>query len=90
MPTINPYNYSPSVNILRDSEKHLHYIPTYNSQIVWEQIVGNYSKGIRAFTIVGAYGSGKSAFFWAFQKTVTESNIYFNRISSDFFFYKKN
>lgn len=90
MPTINPYNYSPSVNILRDREKNLHYIPTYNGQIVWDQILNNYSKGIRAFTIVGAYGTGKSAFFWAFQKTLNSNTHYFENSNSDLFKYKEH
>lgn len=90
MPTSNLYNYSPSVNILRDREKSLNYIPTYNSQIVWEQIVSNYSKGIRAFTIVGAYGTGKSAFFWAFQKSIESPNTYFSRTQESTLFSFKN
>jgi len=59
------YSYSPSVNILRDKGRQLPYIQTYNSQRAFEQIVDLAPLGSRAFSLVGAYGSGKSTFLWA-------------------------
>ncbi len=61
-------NFSPSINIIRDRKKQLHYIPTANSQRIYNQIIDNYSTGSRSFNIVGSYGTGKSAFLYAFEK----------------------
>jgi hypothetical protein len=70
-------SFSPSVNIVRDEAQELFYIPTRNAQIVFGQIVDNYLSGIHCFNIVGAYGTGKSAFLWAFQQTLAKRNEYF-------------
>lgn len=76
MPTIN-HSYSPSVNIKRDRRKSLSYIPTPNSKEVANSIVGGLFSGSRSHVIVGAYGSGKSIFLWAFSKTLAQSKSYF-------------
>lgn len=78
--TINKY--SPSVNIKRDFKKSLAYIPTPNAKEVANQLIGGLSSGKRSHVIVGAYGSGKSIFLWAFAKTLTQSKSYFP-LSSD-------
>lgn len=70
-------SYSPSVNIVRDAKQELSYLPTQNAQRVFGQIVNNYLSGIHCFNIVGAYGTGKSAFLWAFQQTLKKKHEYF-------------
>lgn len=69
--------YSPSVNIIRDAARELAYLPTPNACTVFGQIVNNYRSGIRCFNIVGAYGTGKSAFLWAFEQTLTGKQPFF-------------
>lgn len=69
--------YSPSVNIKRDCVKSLAYIPTPNSKEVANQVLGGFYGGVRSHVIVGAYGSGKSIFLWAFAKTLAQSKSYF-------------
>ena len=70
--------FSPSVNIARDAEQELSYLPTPNAQTVFGQLVNNYLSGIHCFNIVGAYGTGKSAFLWAFQQTLNKQHTYFH------------
>lgn len=69
--------FSPSVNIARDAEQDLTYHPTPNAKQVFGQLVNNYLSGIHCFNIVGAYGTGKSAFLWAFQQTLNKQHEYF-------------
>lgn len=69
--------FSPSVNIVRDSEVVLNYIPTPNAIQSFLQIVNNYQIGIRAFNLVGAYGIGKSAFLWAIENDLRKKSNYF-------------
>ena len=71
-------SFSPSINIVRDAEQQLSYLPTQNAQKVFGQLVNNYSSGIHCFNIVGAYGTGKSAFLWAFQQTLKKKHEYFH------------
>ncbi len=76
--------YSPSVNIIRDSEISLDYITTPNSNLVFKQIIDNYNLGIHSFSLVGAYGSGKSSFLWAIEKSLNHINNFFSFEKSDF------
>jgi len=77
--------FAASVNINRDAEQELHYIPTSNAESVFEQIVYHFAQTKqRAFTIVGAYGSGKSVFLWAFQQTITKKKPYFSPLFNTF------
>jgi hypothetical protein len=78
------YNYSPSVNIVRDQQSSLQYITTYNSEAVYGQIKSSVAAGVRSFTIVGAYGTGKSVFLWALQKHLTGEARYFEGDSEIF------
>ena len=71
--------FSPSVNIERDFDKVLDYVVTANSSAVFEQIMRKAEVGIRAFNLIGAYGSGKSSFLWAFSQTLTRQNDVFKR-----------
>ncbi|MDZ7776518.1 MAG: hypothetical protein U5L09_13375 [Bacteroidales bacterium] len=72
-------NFSPSINIKRDYATDLSYIPTENSKIAYNRIASSFEKGIRSFSIVGSYGSGKSTFLLALEKTLNRTNNYFNR-----------
>ncbi|TDO29230.1 hypothetical protein [Sediminibacterium goheungense] len=75
--------FSPSVNIIRDADNALHYIPTTNSKQVFTQLINDYQTGIRSFTIVGAYGIGKSAFLWAFEKNINHKQYYFSKLGNN-------
>ena len=63
-------NFSTSVNILRDTDKDFHYIPTPNAKQVVSQIVNDFKKGIRSFIIIGTYGTGKSSFLLALEQSI--------------------
>lgn len=69
--------YVPSVNIIRDSDRLVHYIPTPNGNRVTSQIINDYRKGIRAFNLIGSYGTGKSSFLLALEKSLKGSKPYF-------------
>jgi hypothetical protein len=58
-------NLSPSVNIIRDAERPFPYMETANSHLIFEQIASAFKSGVRTFSIVGSYGTGKSAFLLA-------------------------
>ena len=60
--------FTPSINILRDEEKELSYIPTPNTESVFKQLADNYSSGFHSFNVIGSYGTGKSLFLWALEK----------------------
>ncbi|SEL41332.1 hypothetical protein [Parapedobacter koreensis] len=88
--TKQAYEYSPSVNIKRDIGKNLRYIPTYNGQRAFEQIVEAAALGTRTFTIIGAYGSGKSTFLWALAETAAGRKTCFDRFNYLLKGYAKN
>ena len=71
-------NFSTSVNIIRDNDRDFHYIPTPNAKQVVNQIVNDFKKGLRAFNIIGTYGTGKSSFLLALEKSITGSKKFFN------------
>ncbi len=74
----NLSEYSPSINIERDFARKLNYIPTKNAIGVLNTIANDYKIGIRSFSLVGAYGTGKSAFLLGLQKSLTGKNKYFS------------
>lgn len=74
----NKISFSPSTNIVRDENNELSYLPTDNTQIVFDSIVSNYLSGFRSFYIVGNYGTGKSSFLWALAKTINFKRNFFN------------
>ncbi len=88
--TKHTYEYSPSVNIKRDKGKNLRYIPTYNGQRAFEQIVQSAADGTRTFTVIGAYGSGKSTFLWALAETAAGRKTFFDRFDYLLRGYSKN
>src|SRR3990172_12159518 len=79
--TTTAYRYSQSVNIIRDINTSLNYIPTPNAKQVFNQLINNYNLGIHSFNIVGAYGSGKSIFLWALEKNLNEKINYFGKLN---------
>lgn len=73
----NHSGYSPSINIERDFNRSLNYIPTKNAAEVFTSIANDYKTGARSFSLVGAYGTGKSAFLLALQKSLSGKEKYF-------------
>jgi ribosomal protein S15P/S13E len=71
-------NFTTSVNILRDTERNYHYIPTPNARQVVSQIVNDFKKGIHAFNIIGTYGTGKSSFLLALEQSIKGKQRYFD------------
>lgn len=71
-------NFTTSINILRDTERDFHYIPTPNAKQVVSQIVNDFKKGIRSFNIIGTYGTGKSSFLLALEQSIRETKRYFD------------
>jgi ribosomal protein S15P/S13E len=71
-------NFTTSVNIIRDTDRHFNYVPTPNARQVVSQIVNDFKIGIRAFNIVGTYGTGKSSFLLAFEQSLKGTKRYFD------------
>jgi hypothetical protein len=69
--------FSPSINILRDQERSLNYIPTRNGEMAFQKITSSFSHGTKSFNIIGAYGSGKSAFILALDRVLNGKADYF-------------
>lgn len=70
-------DFTTSVNILRDTDRSFNYIPTPNAKRVATQITNDFKKGIRSFTIVGTYGTGKSSFLLAFEQSILGRKRFF-------------
>ena len=68
--TTTKLKFSPSINIIRDSNYAFDYIPTHNSLKVFDQILNDAISGVKCNLIIGAYGTGKSSFLLAFQQTL--------------------
>jgi len=86
---MNLTNYTPSVNIIRDKDKVLNYIPTSNSKRIFNQLVENYKNGFSSFSLIGPYGTGKSAFLWAFEHQLNSGFPFFELKQDDFHDIKK-
>ncbi|MFW6275213.1 MAG: hypothetical protein ACOC2M_01105 [bacterium] len=69
--------FSPSINIQRDQNSELTYIPTRNGEKAFNKILSAYDQGTKSFNIIGAYGSGKSTFILAFERTLNKKADYF-------------
>ncbi len=69
--------FTTSVNIIRDAERDINYIPTPNAVRTVNQIGNDFKVGIRSFEIIGAYGTGKSSFLWAFQQSLAGRKKHF-------------
>lgn len=83
MPKIK-YYYSPSINIVRDLNKNLEYIPTPNAKQVYTHIAKNYTSGTHSFNIVGSYGTGKSSFLLALEHHLNGRKEYFSPLNGCF------
>ncbi|MCF6171437.1 MAG: hypothetical protein L3J66_10710 [Bacteroidales bacterium] len=70
--------YSPSINIIRDSDKTLKYLVTPNAEKIAKQIANDFVQGFHSFNMIGSYGTGKSSFLWAFEQTLRGRNKYFD------------
>ncbi len=81
--------FSPSINIIRDFDGDFNYIPTPNAHRIYRQIVSDFKIGIHSFNIVGSYGTGKSAFLLAFEKTLQGNACYFEPVNGELNGFKK-
>jgi len=70
--------FSPSINILRDSDYSFNYIATPNATKVFDRILSDALAGSKCNLIIGAYGTGKSSFLLAFKQTLEGSKIHFS------------
>ena len=82
--TTTPYKFSPSVNIIRDFDVELNYIPTPNTTLVFAQLIEGALLGTRSFNIVGTYGTGKSSFLWALERNLNRKKKYFAKLNGQF------
>jgi hypothetical protein len=69
--------YSPSINIIRDSNYEFNYILTPNAIDTFTSILNDVNVGIKSHLLVGAYGTGKSSFLLAFKQTLEKSYTHF-------------
>ncbi|MGM0934728.1 MAG: hypothetical protein ACQEWD_14930 [Bacteroidota bacterium] len=70
-------SFSPSVNIIRDDQAKLDYHVTPNGKKTVEDIFSNFQGGIHSFNLIGSFGTGKSAFLWALEKSLKAEENYF-------------
>ncbi|MFY9158302.1 hypothetical protein [Aquirufa ecclesiirivi] len=70
-------SFTTSVNIIRDADRLVNYIPTPNARQVVGQIVNDFKRGIRSFNVVGTYGTGKSSFLLALEQSINGTKQYF-------------
>lgn len=76
--------FSPSINIIRDSNRSFDYIVTPNSRNSFNQIVNDYKIGTHSFNLVGAYGTGKSSFLLAFEQSLNQTYTHFEYPENSF------
>lgn len=69
--------FSPSINIQRDQDRSFQYIPTRNGERAFQKITSAFSQGTKSFNVIGAYGTGKSAFILALEKVLNHKASYF-------------
>src|SRR5689334_12218134 len=69
--------YSPSINIVRDSNYQFNYIPTPNSIAVFNQLVNELNGKNKSHIIIGAYGIGKSSLLLAMKQTLSNIQKHF-------------
>lgn len=70
-------NFSPSVNIVRDTKNVFDYIPTLNAKNAFNTIFTDTKSGTRSHVLIGSYGTGKSSFLLAFQQTIEGTKNHF-------------
>lgn len=69
--------FSPSINIVRDSNYGFNYIPTKNAALAFNSILSDAVLSIKSHVLIGAYGTGKSSFLLALKQTLEGSTIHF-------------
>ena len=69
-----------SINILKTDVENFNYIVTKNSESVADNIAKNFFAGFSTYSIIGSYGTGKSSFLIAFEKSIQGKKIYFDSI----------
>lgn len=69
--------YSPSVNIIRDSNYSFNYILTPNADLAFNAILNDVLVGIKSHILIGAFGTGKSSFLLALKQTLEGSHVHF-------------
>jgi hypothetical protein len=75
--TTTTLKFSPSINIIRDSNYSFNYIPTPNSSKIFDQLLIDAGSGTKCHLLIGAYGTGKSSFLLAYQQTFKKFCIHF-------------
>ncbi|WP_266202772.1 hypothetical protein [Pontibacter kalidii] len=71
-------NYTPSINIIRDIDREVTYIPTPNAKRTVSQIIEDFRNGVRSFNLIGSYGTGKSSFLLALEQSLKGTKPYFS------------
>ena len=72
--------FAPSINILKTDVENFNYIVTKNSISIADNIAKNFYAGFSTYSIIGSYGTGKSSFLVAFEKSLQGKKIYFDSI----------
>jgi hypothetical protein len=70
--------FSPSINIIRDKGKTFEYIPTPNAERVVQNLNESIVRGIKAFYLVGSFGTGKSSFVLALENQIENGQKIFS------------
>lgn len=71
-------DFSLSVNLIRDRDRPLNYFKTPNGERIAGQIAADFEQGQRVFNLIGSYGTGKSAFLWAFSQSLRGQKTFFD------------
>ncbi|MHA7056449.1 hypothetical protein ACWGOQ_0004470 [Aquimarina sp. M1] len=71
------YKINTSTNIIRDSNSDVKYLVTPNAERVLSLIEENVNRGQKAFNLIGSFGTGKSSFLLALEKSLLKTNEYF-------------
>jgi len=67
----------PSVNIINAHKQNFDFLVTKNNLSVSDSIYNSFKSGYNCFTLIGSYGTGKSAFLVALEKSIIEEKIFF-------------
>lgn len=77
MTILTKSEYNPSVNIIRDNKRNLDYILTPNAKLSYDSIEKHYIQGTHSFSLIGAYGTGKSSFLLALRDQIRNQKSIF-------------
>ena len=72
------YRINTSTNIVRDSDSDIGYLVTPNAERVLSSIEENVNRGQKAFNLIGSFGTGKSSFLLALEKSLLLTKKYFS------------